>query len=238
MSSGVLIFQGMTVGVLQGDFEISLDDTGSLKSKLILSTAYNVIPIWLRIANDHVLSAKAASEALKQQWDDNAENQKKLLISELAPSMQVIVSCGIAFDALYDMLRPYANISKKDIDKWKEKRTSRGVQITEIIRRVYKLKNETLNQFKKVITEIIKYRDIAVHPSGELKNACPRPDIPVGVDWKFSAYRFTNAATCFQSTMKMFIYLHETKCKEDSINKDMENIFLSLQELGVVSKKS
>jgi hypothetical protein len=134
------------------------------------------------------------------------------------------------------MLRPYSNISKEDIDTWKEKRTSRGAQITEIIRRVYKLNNEALNQFKKGITEIIKYRDMAVHPSGELKNACPRPDIPVGVDWKFSAYRFTNAATCFQSTMKMFIYLYETKCKEDSINKDMENIFLSLQELGVVSK--
>lgn len=235
MNSGVLIFQGMTVGILPGDFEISVDDAGVVNSKLVLSTAYNVIPIWLRIANDHFISARAASEALKHQWDENAEKQKTLLMSELAPSMQAIVSCGIALDALYDMLRPHAKISQKDIDSWKNNGTSRGAQITEVIRRVYKIKGETLKEFKRGITQIIKFRDMAVHPASELKNACTRPDIPVGVDWKFSAYKFTNASNCYESTMKMFIYLYEKKCKEESINIGIVNIFMSLQELGVVT---
>ncbi len=234
MSSGVLIFQGMTVGVLPGDFEISVDDAGSVNSKLILSTSYNVIPIWLHIANNHLLSSRAASETLKNQWDENPENQKKLLMSELAPSMQTIVSCGIALDALYDMLRPHAKISQQDILRWKNNGTSRGAQITEVIRRVYKIKGETLKEFKKGITQIIKFRDMAVHPTSELKNACIRPDIPVGVDWKFSAYKYTNASNSFESTMKMFIYLYDNKCSEEHVNLSISNIFLALQELDVV----
>ncbi len=234
MSSGVLIFQGMTVGVLPGDLQISADDAGDINSKLILSTSYNVIPIWLHIANNHFISARAASEALKNQWNEDVEKQKSLLMSELAPSMQTIVSCGIALDALYDILRPYAKLSQKDMDAWKSKGTSRGAQISEIIRRVYKIKGETFKAFKKNITEIIKFRDMAVHPASELKNAITRPDISVGVDWKFSAYKYTNASNCFESTMKMFIYLYENKSKQESVNINIENIFLALQELGVV----
>lgn len=155
MSSGVLIFQGMSVGFLPGDLEMSMDDTGNINSKAILSTSYNVIPIWLRIANDHFISAKAASEDLKTKWDDNSDNQKALLVSELAPSMQVIVACGIALDALYDLLRPHAKISQKDIDGWKGNSTSRSAQITEIIRRVYKIKGDILKISKKPFQKLL-----------------------------------------------------------------------------------
>lgn len=150
-------------------------------------------------------------------------------------SMQVIVSCGIALDALYDLLKPYAKISDKNIQSWKDNGTSRGAQINEVLRRVYKIKGGTLKEFKNSITQIIKFRDMAVHPTNKLKNTCVRPDISVGVDWKFSAYKFTNASNCFESTMKMFIYLYENKCYEQSINVSIENIFKSLVELKVVT---
>lgn len=79
---------------------------------------------------------------------------------------------------------------------------------------------------------------MAVHPANELKNAMTRPDISVGVDWKFSAYKFQNASNCFESTIKMLVYLYENKCKEESVNVSIENIFLALQELGVVKLNS
>lgn len=56
----VLIFKGMSVGILPGDFVISMDESGQLASKLVLSTAYNVIPLWLRIARDRLNDAKRA----------------------------------------------------------------------------------------------------------------------------------------------------------------------------------
>ena len=40
ISMGVLIFKGMKVGFLPGDFQISLDKSGNANSHAILSTAY------------------------------------------------------------------------------------------------------------------------------------------------------------------------------------------------------
>lgn len=231
---GVLIFEGMTVGVLPGDFSISINEAGGMESKLILSTVYNVIPIWLRIAADNLMSAKMASGNLSKDWVDNPETQKSLLIAELTPSMQVIIACGIALDALYDMLRPYAKLSESDISSWKSNKTGRAKQITEVIRRVYRLDRENFDEFKRSISQIIKFRDLGVHPSLELKNSCTRPDLSLDVDWKFSAYRFSNANNCFESTMKMMIHLLGRTCSEEKVDAAMKNIFLALQELGVV----
>jgi hypothetical protein len=45
---GVLIFKGMSVGILPGDFAISMDESGQLASTLILSTAYTQLMPVLR----------------------------------------------------------------------------------------------------------------------------------------------------------------------------------------------
>jgi hypothetical protein len=123
--------------------------------------------------------------------------------------MQVFVACGIGLDALYDTLRPFAKISADEIEAWRRNGTSRAKQIVEILRRTHKLKSDVLDNFKGCIDKVIKYRDMAIHPSLELKNACTRPDIQVGVDWKFFAYRFSNAEWCLTNTINMIVYLYE-----------------------------
>lgn len=60
MTEGVLVFEGMKVGVLPGDLTIEVDESGSVNSKLILSTAYNVLPIWLGIANDQLRRSRSS----------------------------------------------------------------------------------------------------------------------------------------------------------------------------------
>jgi hypothetical protein len=116
----ILIFEGMKVGILDGDFTISINENGSYNSKLILSTSYNVVPLWLRVAYDHIASSLQANKAIAERWDDDASNQKSLLLAELIPSMQVFVACGTALDALYEQLRPFAKISAQDIATWEE----------------------------------------------------------------------------------------------------------------------
>lgn len=231
---GVLIFKGMSVGILPGDCVISMDESGQSASKLVLSTAYNVIPLWLRIARDRLNDAKRASEDIASNWDDDADHQKAMLIAELAPSMEVVVSCGIALDSLYDMLRPYAKLSEADINKWKENRTGRGAQIFEVVRRVLRPENKHVKEFKKAITDIIKFRDMAVHPTLELKNALSRPDLDVAVDWKFSAYRFSNAWACFNTTTQVLLFAHQREHLDQRLVVAFKNIFEALEELGVV----
>lgn len=235
---GILIFKGMKVGILPGDFTISMGESGQLESKLILSTAYSVIPLWLRIARDRLKDAKLASEDIASNWDGDTDHQKALLIAELAPSMEVIVSCGIALDSLYDILRPYAKISEDDINRWKANRTGRGAQIFEVIRRVLKPENKHAKELKKAITDIIKFRDMAVHPTFELKNAHSRPDLKVAVDWKFAAYKFSNAWACFNTTTQMLVYAHQREKLDQSLVAHFKNIFEALEELGVVRTNS
>lgn len=235
---GVLIFEGMTVGVLEGDFTINVDDSGQTSSKLILSTSYNVLPIWLKIAYENITLSKKASEAISNKWCNDPQIQKELLLTELTPSIQVFVACGAALDAIYDQLKPYANISPSDIESWKEKKTARSAQITEIIRRVYRLNNEMTRAFKKNIKSIMEFRDQIIHPAHEIKQSCTRPDIPVGVDWRFAAYRFANSAICYQRTMEMFIHMYEKGGNDAKVDENMKNIFKALQEMKLVTENA
>jgi hypothetical protein len=223
MASGVLVFEGMTVGFLPGDLTISVDESGATSSKAILSSAYNVLPIWLRIASDQLRTAKQASEAVATRWDENEDAKRELLVAELEPSLLVFVACGIALDALYDQLRGFANVTRDDIRAWKTNKTARGAQIAEIIKRVYKLKATETAAFKQSITL-------------ELKQTCSRPDIPVGVDWKFSAYKYSNAAQCFAGTMNMLIHLCGRPSGIADVDKQMENIVKALEQLNVMRK--
>ncbi len=237
MSNGVLIFEGMTVGFLPGDLTISFDPTGKGESKAILSTAYSVVPVWLRIAHDNAVQARAASVRIAQEWSSDDARNRELLVTELECCLQVFVACGVALDALYDQLRPFAGITKAEIAAWRKNKTRRAKQVAEVIRRVFKLDEPAAKQFKQNLSEILKYRDMAVHPSLELKQSCPRPDIPVGVDWKFALYRSHNSEACFSSTMSMFSYLYEHPCPNEAVTTSVGNIFAALQQLGVVTLK-
>ena len=156
---GIIVFRGMRWGWLDGDFTITEQDDGSLDSQFILSTAYNVLPIWVRIAFDSLKAARKAHKTLIARWDTDGEGKKRLLMSELEHSMQVFISCGIAFDALYDQLRPYAKLPDQQVQSWRKNRTSRAKQIVEVIRRVYHLKKDSLIDFKQGVGGIIQYRD-------------------------------------------------------------------------------
>lgn len=235
---GVLVFEGMKVGILPGDLTISLEESGPNISNAVLSTSYNVIPLWMRSAKDSLEESKSASERLAENWTEGSPDKKNMLIEELSPSMQVIVSCGVVLDALYDMLKPFAKLSEEDIKRWKEKKTGRSKQIAEVIRRSLKLKKQNTKEVKKAVNQIIKFRDVAVHPTLELKNAVAHPEIGVGVDWKFVAYRYSNASRCFETTMQILVLANSTEALDEELKAAFTNIFEALQELGVVRKKT
>ncbi|MDD2762133.1 MAG: hypothetical protein PHH11_17795 [Methylomonas sp.] len=74
---GVILFHGMQCGFLEGDFTITAMPDGSIESKAILSTAYNVLPIWLRIASDNLKQAKRSHKRLLAEWSTDGERQKR-----------------------------------------------------------------------------------------------------------------------------------------------------------------
>lgn len=238
MTTGVLIFEGMRIGVQDGDLTVSVDEHGEVNANLVLSTSYNILPIWLQIAYENAVAAKRANENISERWCEDNAVQKELLLAELTPSIQVFVACGAAFDALYDQLRPFAKISESDIAAWKKKRTRRSAQIVEVCRRVFALDNEITKAFKVNIRGIMEFRDQLLHPTHEIKQACTRPDIPVGVDWRFSAYRHHNASIAYRRTMEMLIHMYEKKAKDAGAQENMEVIFKALKEINLVHENA
>lgn len=65
---GVLVFEGMKVGVLDGDCTVSFDEHGKMNSKLIIPTSYNVLPLWLKIAYENIELSHQASKAIEDNW--------------------------------------------------------------------------------------------------------------------------------------------------------------------------
>ncbi len=232
---GVLIFKGMRVGFLEGDLRIGFSEDGTIESKAILSTSFNVVPLWLRVAHDNLALARTAFQNIAAQWDDDPENQKTLLIAELAPATQTIVACAIAYDALYAQLKPLAKVDNEEMAAWKKNKTSRAARISEVLRRVFRLNGEDYKQIKKVVTETIKLRDLAVHPSHELKNALNRPDVPVGLDWRFCVYRYENAATCYNNSVKLFTFFRGNASRDKAASENIESIFEALVEMNLIS---
>ncbi|EEE39008.1 hypothetical protein RKLH11_2854 [Rhodobacteraceae bacterium KLH11] len=221
---GVLIFEGMKVGFLEGDLTISVDESGSVSSNAILSTSYNTLPLWLNLAKENCQSALIANQKIRHSWPDDEEQQKQCLLAELRPSMLTIVSCAIAIDALYDIVKPFAKIDPDTQKGWQKNKKSRVFQISEVFRRVFELRKDEATEIKLLIQEISKLRDKAVHPSHKIENAEVRDDVPVGLDWRFVAYRHHNASIALNNTMALFKKFFAINAGNKRLTQEMENL--------------
>lgn len=238
MADGVFISKGMKVGILDGDLTITTNEEGQFHMDAILSTAFNVVPYWLRIASDNLTQSRTAFLKLKDEWGEDSETQHDLLISEFLPSMQVIVACATAFDALYGMLKPFAKISDQTLASWKTNKTSRAAQIAEVIRQTHRLKPARSNEFRQAIKAIFKTRDEAVHPSNKLRRTALRPELGVGVDWNFATYRYENAKLSFENTIKIVVFLHENPAGNKDANSVLKSIVDDMLALQIVELKT
>ncbi len=103
---------------------------------------------------------------------------------------------------------------------------------------MYRLNNQKFKAYRDNIKSIIDFRDKAVHPDNSINQSCNRPDIPVGVDWRFSAYRYDNAIICYKRTMEMILHLCEKKSGIDQVDQEMENVVKALTELKLITKSA
>jgi hypothetical protein len=238
VATGVLIFDGMKLGIRAGDLQFSLDGSSPENNRAILSTSFGVVPVWLSTARAALKQSEVASEAIKSSWSDDGASNKRLLIAELGPSMSVFVCCAIAVDALYDQLRPLAKLPDDLVQKWREKRTSRPKQISEVIRRVFRIPKAEASTISEALAWMFRARDNAVHPSSELKPACVRPDLPVAVDWKFAFYTCENAKVCYSNSMNLLSLLSEKSTHNKAVASELTGIVNALEEFGLIRRTS
>lgn len=192
--SGIFISKGITPGIKAGDLRITLDEHGKSKMDVILSLHFDVCPTWLKLSIDHLENAKLWESRRREAWQNSLEEEKsETLEREFEYSMQAIMAMAICYDALYSIVKTKIKLPKELTEKWRTNRTARHTQITETFRQAFKLNNRATQILKTHFKEIFRFRDMAIHPTGDLKHAINHPDLGVGVEWRFVYFRYSNA---------------------------------------------
>ena len=104
------------------------------------------------------------------------------------------MAAAIAIDAFYAIVQTHVKLPATLLASWRKQRTARHSQVTEVIRRAFRLKEKGTATLKQNLKEIYRLRDMAVHPSGNIEAPHLHPEMDVGVEWRFAVFRAHNAA--------------------------------------------
>lgn len=191
---GVFISRGMTLTIPDGGLILSIDPEGKTDSSLTLHVHFDVCPTWCQLALQHLEKARQAREERVAAWSANNEELKgKTLEREFEASMQAIMAAAVALEAFYAVVQQSVQLPPSLVDRWRNGRTARYSQITEVLRRAFKLKPKGVAVLRQNLREIYKFRDLAIHPSGKIEAPVHHPELDVGVEWRFAYFRATNA---------------------------------------------
>jgi len=207
--SGVFITRGMTVAIPAGGLSLSIGEDGELKgSSLTLHVHYDVCPTWLDLAARHLADAEERKLARVAAWQsDDQDARAATLEREFESAMQAVMAAAIAVDSFYLALRDKTTIPKETIQTWREKRTARHKQVTEVLRRAFSLSPRGSVVLRNNLKEVFRFRDLAVHPSGDTAAPVLHPELQTGVEWRFAVFRADNATALVQAARSVILEL-------------------------------
>jgi hypothetical protein len=107
--------------------------------------------------------------------------------------MQAIMAAAIALDAFYAVIQDHVALPPELVEKWRTQRTARYSQVTEVVRRGFRLKPKGTKLLREHLQKIYRLRDLAVHPSGKIQAPIEHPELNVGVEWRFFYFRAEHA---------------------------------------------
>lgn len=213
---GIFISRGMRVTVPPGGLVLSLTRP---VPPLVVHVHFDVCPSWCELALQHLANAKQREIERRLAWAGTDEQAKgRALEREFEASMQAIVAAGIAIDAFYAVLQPKVVLPPSLVQRWRERRTARHAQISEILRRAFALKPKGTANLKTHLKEIFRFRDLAVHPSGKLGAPILHPELNVGVEWRFAFFRAQTAeAVVTSATSIIWALAHDAKPNDKAV---------------------
>jgi hypothetical protein len=199
--SGIFISKGMSITIPAGGLRLS--PTGALDVNAQVS--FDVCPSWLEIALDHLKAAKICNAIGREAWqrDDNAA-KGTALECEFKASMQAITAAAIAIESFYMALRARIKIKNN------KKNEPRYAQVSEACTVAFDLKAKETEVLRAQLKQVFEFRNKAVHPSSSPAEALLHPELKVGVEWRFIAFRFENALPLVWSAVSTIAQLSAT----------------------------
>ena len=231
--TGILISRGVTVTVPTGGLTIGVGDNENFAGNPSFHVRFDVCPTWIELSLRHLEEAKTKRADRETAWAGTDGEQKVFTLErEFEASMQAIMAAAVAVDAFYAIIQTHVVLPPNLAAQWHTKRTARYLQVTEVLRRAFRLEAKSTAALGQNLKEIYRLRDLAVHPSGKIEAPILHPELNVGVEWRFAYYRARNAELVVNAaTWILWGLAHGGKPKDSKIVEYMNNLKLRLAEL-------
>jgi len=184
---GVFIDRGMQLRIPEITLSIGPDGQPQL-STVTPELAYDLWPLWLRIAIDHQHMARAARTRLEAITGTHDARHGRALQDETTAGMVSISAAMFAIDAFYG-----AVLARIDVPPPKGKRSQRYAIIAETLKRAFTMTQKSSNAIRNRLQEAFRIRDMSVHPTGQFRQPMLHPVMHVGVAMPHVAFRVENA---------------------------------------------
>jgi hypothetical protein len=207
--TGVFFSRGMTVSIPVGGLSFTTD--GEIGPNVTIHVHYDVCPTWLYLARRHLADAEERKATRIIAWQSEDQDARaSSLEKEFESSMQAIMSAAIAIDSFYATLRDKVAIPQQTILAWRKNGTARFKQAAEVLRQAFSLNPRGSVILRQNLKEIFRFRDMAVHPAGNTAAPVLHPELQVGVEWRFDAFRADNARAIVMQAQNTIVELVAT----------------------------
>ena len=150
------------------------------------SVSVDTSRFWLQIALQNLLECESEHKTLMQFRDRDHPAAAQALEREFLSGMQSTVACAAALEAFCLMARDRAGIT----EKWKPPAYKR---VVETMVRLFAVNENFSDDTEDSLRQLFRYRNDAMHPSGEYSAPVRHPDLDAATEWRFVFFRFTNA---------------------------------------------
>ena len=204
---------------------ISIRSDGKLEAQpVVFHTGSYTCPYWLQIAYDHLLMTEKNSNAITDaQERNNNEEIGDALKLEFSSGMQAMMAAGIAVDAFYASTKDYVAIPDETVRAWRNNRTARYKQVSEVLRLAYRIDNSDIQEFRRAVKHIYHLRDRAVHPSSGALPLALHPQLNKMTNWRYAAFCFQKAKVIVSFSLQIVYRLIASSREEDYASPELMN---------------
>jgi hypothetical protein len=204
VASNPLATAPLNQDALANSVVIPFGEERSVSGAAIAPPSFKVCSKWLELSIRHVQDAQVAKHSRVTAWEGTDEAAKAAGLEwELETSTQAIVACGIAVEALAASLQMQVELPRWLIDKWQENRTPHYIRIAEIISRTLSLSSNATKALHQNLSEILRFRDLAVGATTKADILILHPELQTGVEWRFVYFRYENASMIVRATSRL-----------------------------------
>lgn len=201
--SGVFVTKDMLITI--PPFTIWINDDGSIaNAPVTLHTELDLCTCWLSIALFHLAeSEKAHALLMEGKRTEDAEKIAVALREDFMAGMQTIMASVLSIDAYYASIKQHVVVPEKTRLAWRDNRTARYRQITEVFCMAFKISGEPAKNLRENLKQLFLYRDKAVHPVAGTNPPALHTELNKITDWRYSTFRNYNAKDVVKTVLSI-----------------------------------